>query len=140
MSLEEAVKLNTEALNRLTAALGANPKITSQDAPEKAPPKPAATPAPKAAAPVKTAAPPKAAAAPPAKAPVTTPPVGVNSANSPEYAAASKAVLELVKVKGRDAALVVLANVQEGAKRLPDVGLELLPEVVKQCDAARVSA
>lgn len=157
MSLETAIQENTEALHALIATLKAQAALGTSAAPtvasqptEDAPkatrgkaraanpaPAPAAPTAPTpptateaaADAPVPKAAPSKASATP-AEAPADAPAV--------DYDSAARAITNLAKAQGRDAAVAVLARF--GASRLPDVAAEHFAAVIDACEQALAAA
>ncbi len=136
MSLELALAENTAALNALIAIFTAQASAAQTAAPEAAPaPKPPApTPAPtQAAAPAPTASTAGAAATAPApKAePQPDPEPAAPADEAPDYATTARAINDLVKARGRQAAIDVLA--QFGADTLKAVQPEQFAAVIAAC-------
>ena len=107
MSLEQAIRENTEAVRELIAALGSTNSVFAPAANEAvAQPAPAPAPAPK-AAPAKA----KPAPAPKAEEPVVPAPAPAPAAEPAiPYTDVATAVTDLAKAKGRQAAVDLLAS------------------------------
>jgi hypothetical protein len=108
MSLELAINENTQAIRDMIAAIMANGV----------------------SAPVAKAKP--AAKSEPTPAPVA--PVAEATAGTPSYQDAAQAVTKLSRIKGRDAAVALLA--QFGAGKLPEVKPEQFAEVITAANIA----
>ena len=138
MSLELALAENTAALNALIAIFTAQASAAQTAAPEAAaaPKFPAPTPAPKQkAAPAPTAPTAEAAeTAPAAKAEPQADPEPHATEAPPDYATTAKAVNDLVKARGRQAAIDVLASF--GADTLKAVQPEQFAAVIAACTEA----
>lgn len=111
MSLELAINENTQAIRDMIAALMANGM-----------PAPAAK------------AKPAAKAEPKVEAPTYAEPKSVAPATTIDYQVAATAITKLSRIKGRDAAVALLA--QFGAAKLPDVKPEQFEAIIAAVDVA----
>lgn len=133
MSLEQAIRENTEAVRELIAALGKTNPVSAPAASE-AVAQPAPAPAP---APAPKAAPAKAKPAPAAKAeePVAPAPAPAPVAEPAiPYTDVATAVTDLAKAKGRQAAVDLLASF--GVARATELKVEQYASVIAAAKVA----